>query len=393
MVLALLVLHCLLGVLCVVVARGERRSDALRLWGWGLLAYAAGLLITIPPIIPTALRKVVGNGLIAYAPVLTVSGLLRHTRTRLDKRWISLALGLTFLVLVLNHARPSYSVIIDMVAPAPIANVLYIIAAIALVREPPGDAKSAARFLAALLVFCVVVWTLRLMVIWSSLGGTNDRDRADLTVALFAIGQMVIGVASTLGLLWVEVRNMSAELQRVANHDHLTALPNRRATVARFEEEAARATRHERSFSFVVFDIDHFKSVNDTYGHVFGDETLKHVADLLRANVREVDGVGRIGGEEFVVIMPEETTVGAVAAANRLRESIAAETLLHGSISMRVTVSAGVATYPADGTSWEELLAAADQCLYESKRSGRNRVTGASAVELRYVAPIPGEAY
>src|SRR5207253_1687308 len=129
MVLALLVLHCLLGVLCVVVARGERRSDALRLWGWGLLAYAAGLLITIPPIIPTALRKVVGNGLIAYAPVLTVSGLLRHTRTRLDKRWISLALGLTFLVLVLNHARPSYSVIIDMVAPAPIANVLYIIAA------------------------------------------------------------------------------------------------------------------------------------------------------------------------------------------------------------------------------------------------------------------------
>src|SRR5439155_15967315 len=139
------------------------------------------------------------------------------------------------------------------------------------------------------------VWTVRLLLIWISMGGTNDRDRADLTVALFAIAQMVIGVAATLGLLWVEVRNMAAALQRLANDDVLTGLPNRRATMARFEEEAARAARHQRSFSLVLFDVDHFKQVTDTYGQGFGHQTLKHVVEALHTNERPVAAGGRCG--------------------------------------------------------------------------------------------------
>ena len=123
MLLALLVLNCLLGVLCLVVGRGERRSDALRLWGWGLLSYAAGLLITIPTAIPLRWRKIAGNALIAYVPVLTVGGVLRHTTIRLPRRWVNIAMALTLLVLVANHLRPAHSVIV-VVAPAPIANIL-----------------------------------------------------------------------------------------------------------------------------------------------------------------------------------------------------------------------------------------------------------------------------
>ncbi|HUJ13668.1 MAG TPA: GGDEF domain-containing protein [Thermoanaerobaculia bacterium] len=382
MVLALLVLNFLLGVLCLVVARGERRSQALRLWGWGLLAYAVGLLITIPPAIPLDLRKVVGNALIAWAPVLTVDGLLRHTRIRLSRLWVGMALIATIAVLVVNHMQPAYSVVVDMLAPAPIANVLYVFAAVVLIRFPPVDAKSAARFLAGILAFSVLVWTARLLLIWLEIGGTNDRDRADLTVALFAIAQMVIGVAATLGLFWVEVRNMQAALQRLANDDALTGVPNRRATVARFEEEAARAERHGRAFSLVVFDVDSFKQVNDTYGHAFGDITLKHVASVLRANTRDVDAVGRIGGEEFVVILGEESSDGAVAAADRLRACVAATDVTEGTTSIRVTVSGGVATHPTDGVTWDALFTAADQRLYSSKRNGRNRVTGGSGQEL-----------
>jgi diguanylate cyclase (GGDEF)-like protein len=377
MLLALLVLNSLLGVLCLVVGRGERGSKALKLWGWGLLAYSFGLLITIPPVIPLGLRKVTGNALIALAPVLTVAGLMLHTARRLHRAWVALGFALTVLLLVANHLQPSYSVIIDMVAPAPIAIVLYIVAAVALVRFPPLDARNAARFLSGILVFCVVVWTVRLIVIWESMGATNDRDRADLTVALFAIAQMLIAVAATLGLLWVEVRNMEAALRRLANTDALTGLINRRATVARYEEEAARAARYQRAFSLVVFDIDHFKQVNDRYGHSVGDAALKHVSSLLEANRRQVDFVGRIGGEEFVVILTEEPGETATAAADRLRESVAAVPLSgHDLHDLLLTVSGGVATYPDDGKTWDEVFTAADHRLYESKENGRNRVTG-----------------
>jgi diguanylate cyclase (GGDEF)-like protein len=374
MLLALLVLNSLLGVLCLVVARSERKSEALRLWGWGLLAYSVGLLITIPPAIPIALRKVSGNALIALAPVLTVDGLLRHTTVRLRRSWVTIAFGLTVLALVVNHLQPNYSVIVDMVAPAPLANVLYIFAAYAMVRHPPSDARSAARFLAGILIFCTFVWTARLLIIWQSLGGSNDRDRADLTVALFAIAQMIIAVAATLGLLWVEVRNMEAELRRLANTDGLTNLLNRRATVTRFEEEAARAARYQRAFSLIVFDVDHFKHVNDTYGHTVGDTALKHVAAVLEQNRRQVDIVGRIGGEEFVVVLTEEPGEGATEAADRLREAIASVPLPDQ--GLQLTVSGGVATYPFDGRTWDEVFAAADHRLYDSKENGRNRVTG-----------------
>src|SRR5438034_4879086 len=173
LLLALLVLNVLLGVLCLVVARGERRSAALRLWGWGLLIYSAGLLITLPSPIPLAVAKMVGNAMIAYAPILSVGGLLMHTSFRLDRRWTTLGFAVSVLPIVLNHLRPNFAVLIDILSPAPIANVLFIIGAVALVRRPPAEARSAARFLAAILVFSVVVWSLRLLFIWSSIRGTN----------------------------------------------------------------------------------------------------------------------------------------------------------------------------------------------------------------------------
>lgn len=378
MILALIVLHVLLGVLCLVVARGEKRSQALRLWGLGLLVYAAGLLVTLLTVIPVDVAKVVGNALIAFTPVLTVGGLLQHSGVRLDRKWVAAGYGLTVLALALNHLGDSYAVLVDMLAPAPLANVLFLVAAVALLRTPPPEARTAARFLAGILFFCVAVWTVRLWVIWLSLGGTNDRERTDLTVALFVIAQLVIAVAATMGLFWVEVRKMEAALKWLAHTDVLTGLPNRRATLQRFEQEAARAARHRRSFSIVVFDVDHFKRVNDSYGHGVGDETLKHVAHVLAASARDFDVIGRVGGEEFVVLLTEEESEGAVAAANRLRESVAARPVAAGGHALPITLSGGVATYPDDGLDWDVLFQAADRRLYEAKSGGRNRVVGAA---------------
>jgi diguanylate cyclase (GGDEF)-like protein len=376
LLLALLILNVLLGTLCLVVARGEPKSRSLRLWGWGLLVYSIGILITLPGFLPFALRKIVGNSLIAYAPILSIDGALSHTGFRLNRRWTTIGFIASVIPIVVNHLGGHFAVLVDILAPAPIANILFLLAAVVLARTPPADARGAARFLSGIFLFTVLVWTLRMAAIWFSVGGSNDRDRADLTVALFGIAQMVAAVSATLGLLWVEVRKMEAALRRLADTDALTGLPNRRATVRQFREEAERAARRQRQLALVVFDVDHFKQVNDTHGHLVGDAVLKHVAAVLSAGSREVDVVGRIGGEEFVCVLSEEGKEGALTAANRLREQIAAASLPHDGRSLSVTLSGGLAVYPADGSDWDHLFTVADRRLYAAKHGGRNRVEG-----------------
>lgn len=376
MILALLILHVLLGALCLVVARHGERSRALHLWGVGLLCYAVGLLTTLLTAIPVDVAKVVGNALIAIAPIFTVAGLLEHTEVRLHRGWVGTLAIVTVAIILANHLRTPYSVAVDMLTPAPLANILFLYAAFALLRRPPADATGPARFLAGILLFCIVLWTVRIGMIWMSLGGTNDRDRTDLTVASFVIGQLLIVVASTLGLFWVEVRRMQAALLRIANTDGLTGIANRRATVARFDAEAQDAALHGRSFSIAVFDVDHFKKVNDTYGHGTGDATLRYVAQRLGTGLRGIDAVGRIGGEEFVVLFSGHDHRAALDAANRLRGIVAAEPLVAGGGVLSITLSAGVATFPDDGTDWDRLFNIADKRLYAAKRDGRNRVVG-----------------
>ena len=371
LLLALLVLNVLLGLVCLVVARGERRSRALRLWGWGLLAYSAGILITIPAALPFDLRKIVGNGLIAFAPILTIEGAISHTRHRLNRRWIAFCFTLTMLPIFWNHFGGHYQVLVDVLSPAPIANILFAIAAYWLIIDPPADARHASRFVATAFVSSIAIWSLRMYAIWSSIGVTNDRERADLTIALFSIAQMVVAVGTTLGLLWIEVRKMEATLRRLADLDPLTALPNRRATVSRFEEEVRRADRMRRDFGLVVFDVDHFKQVNDTHGHLVGDAALRHVAAILRDHVRGGDVVGRIGGEEFVVLIADERVDGAIAAAERLRAALESAPINR---DLTITMSGGLAMFPADGRDWDELFGVADQRLYAAKKGGRNRV-------------------
>jgi diguanylate cyclase (GGDEF)-like protein len=376
MVLALLVLNALMGVLSLVVARHGRTSRALRLWGWGALIYASGLLITLATFLPVDVVKVVGNGLIAFAPIPMIAGVLFHTRYRLHPRWVAAGYVATLAVLIGNHLRAHPLVLLDFLGPAPLANVLFLIGAIALLRDPPRDARVAARFLSASFWFALTVWTVRLIMLWFNVAGTNDRERADLTVSLFAIAQMVVAVSATLALLWIEVRSMEAQLERIAYEDPLTRLPNRRAAMMRFEEEVARAGRHSQQFALLVIDIDHFKRCNDTYGHQAGDAVLAHVAATMAAQKRGEDMLGRIGGEEFLLLLTGLSGEGAVEAADRVRERVASTPVQHEGKSLGVTISGGLALFPADGKDWDTLFSAADRRLYAAKADGRNRVLG-----------------
>jgi diguanylate cyclase (GGDEF)-like protein len=376
LLLALLVQNIVLGTICLVVARRDRASRALWLWGAGLLVYALGLLVTIASFLPVAISKVGGNALICYAPILCINGALRHTRYRMNQRWVMAGFVVSVLPLIVNHLGAHPEVLVDFMASAPLADLLFLIGAYKLTMDPPRDAKAASRFVAVAFVASVVIWTVREVGIFVQIGGSNDRERADLVVALFSIAQMVTAVAATLGLLWIEVRKMQATLERIAYFDPLTGLANRRATLLRFREEAARATRQQAELSMVVFDVDFFKTVNDSFGHLTGDEVLRHVAAVLNSQKRDEDVLGRLGGEEFVLILPQQSEKDAVEAAERLRLRVAGSPLTHGGETITVTVSGGVSTFPPDGDGWEEVFLAADKRLYAAKHAGRNRIVG-----------------
>ncbi len=167
----------------------------------------------------------------------------------------------------------------------------------------------------------------------------------------------------------------NARLEVLAHTDPLTQVLNRRALTTRLAAELERARRYESVITLLMVDLDHFKRVNDTMGHLAGDDLLREVAHMLAESIRSVDVVARYGGEEFVVVLPETPRVGATRFAERLREKIEGTTFVaaHGGTS--ITASIGVATFPApDIHSVDDLFARADEALYRAKADGRNKV-------------------
>jgi len=295
MVLALLVVHVMLGAVCLAVARGDREAPALRYWGWGLFAYSGGLLLTLAQFLPAAPTLTIGNAAVAYAPVLCIRGVMENTHRRLNARWVGAALVATLLLIVYGNFAGPPNAVVNLVGPSPLAIVLFLFAAFALLERPAVEVRNATRFLSVTLALAAFVWILRDASVWGALGGSNDRDRADFVIAMFVLAQILVAIAATLCLFWIEVRKMEGVLEHMAFNDPLTELPNRRSALMRFREEAARSVRHQVPFALLGVDVDRFKQVNDRHGHQVGDEVLKHVARLLGTEKRVEDMLARIG--------------------------------------------------------------------------------------------------
>ncbi len=168
---------------------------------------------------------------------------------------------------------------------------------------------------------------------------------------------------------------MLARLEEMATLDGLTGLYNKRAVTEIGGQKLKSAKRFQKPLSLLVCDIDHFKKVNDTYGHDVGDVVIKGFADVLKRVKRDTDAVGRFGGEEFVIVCEETDEGGAQLLAERIRSELQAVKFHSELGSLQVTCSIGVAPFPVGGGSWEQLFKATDEALYASKRGGRNRVT------------------
>jgi diguanylate cyclase (GGDEF)-like protein len=167
------------------------------------------------------------------------------------------------------------------------------------------------------------------------------------------------------------IRN-AEHLERLATTDSLTGLFNRRHFLTALDAEWSRFQRYYRSLTVLMVDIDHFKSVNDRYGHAVGDEAIKAMAEACLQGKRKSDIVGRVGGEEFAVLLPETSLTRARVVAERIRKAVAKQPLRAHEAQFSITASIGIAEASVSMSGAGSLLAAADQALYQAKAKGRN---------------------
>jgi len=173
-----------------------------------------------------------------------------------------------------------------------------------------------------------------------------------------------------------QLRHRLTQEHQQAIHDTLTGVFNRLAYEERMEQEYARWKRYHQPLVLLIFDIDHFKRINDTYGHKAGDKALKLIAKTLQKNLRESDFLARFGGEEFIVLMPQTELSAAIGAANKLREAVQANEFHYQQKRVHITISCGAAQFKDDDTV-DSAFQRADQALYKAKQNGRNRCESA----------------
>ena len=207
-----------------------------------------------------------------------------------------------------------------------------------------------------------------------TLGDDPPLTQADSEFAQ-AVINAAVGAIEKAHDLETAVRDKD-RLEKLASTDSLTGCINRRVLIERLTSELERARRYNLVLSVLLMDLDRFKEVNDTFGHLIGDSVLSQLGELLRREVRSADSVARYGGEEFVIVMPETSIEGAIVFADRLRERVASHNFgAAGAEPLWITISVGVASYPDERvTSAESFIALADQALYQAKRDGRNLV-------------------
>jgi two-component system cell cycle response regulator len=201
-----------------------------------------------------------------------------------------------------------------------------------------------------------------------------------ILLARLRAGERVVGLQNEIEADREDILRFAAELamtnrrlEEAALLDSLTGIPNRRYAMERIHQEWAAADRGARPLACMVIDVDHFKQVNDNYGHDTGDMVLQRVADILKHTARTHDVCCRLGGEEFLVVCPDSDAAAAAQCAERLRQAVAAMRVSVGNVALQVTVSVGVAARASGMSSPDVLIKEADRAVYRAKEEGRNR--------------------
>jgi diguanylate cyclase (GGDEF)-like protein len=222
-------------------------------------------------------------------------------------------------------------------------------------------------------------------IICTILGGMLEDEGEGGIGGIINRGNAII-VMCGVGLLLWKVASVERVLFRLSTADPLTGAYNRRHFMAVMEQEQKRAERYATSFSLLMLDIDHFKRLNDNYGHPVGDEAIKAMAAACQKHLRPTDMLCCYGGEEFIISLPHTDEAGAVIAGERIREAVSQIAIPAGDQTVRFTVSIGVTSF-VKKSRLEQLIACADHALYAAKQGGRNQVRVGHLADLQNAVP------
>lgn len=320
--------------------------SAAHAWRARVTFRPADAVAAIFAVIALALLLVAGEGDVFgvhVGPILLLPFII-YVAARFDIRWTTVSVALAAM-LVAALLRAGY----ELFGPL-----------------PPRDAViKAQEFVFIMSVMALGLFTLlsQLRASERELGAANRR----LSTMNRDLEEMVLERTSKLNVL-------NTQLAHLALTDSLTGVFNRRAFFDRAQREMEIARRHDRPLALMIMDIDHFKEINDRFGHHAGDAILQRVAEILGRGIRAADTFARYGGEEFVLLTPETSLKGAMDAANRMARALRAETIAFDGGEARVTVSVGVTTIDARHEDFDGALKRADEALYSAKSGGRDRV-------------------
>lgn len=373
--LSIAILSCVMGV-AVLGSLFKAEVPGIRLWcvASGLLALVAALLLTSK----SNAVVVVATGLLMVASMLGLRGFRQFLRARVAVPAEYVAFGVILGMLVYwTSVSPHVNARSAMVS-AFIAYVRFQIGWEVLKFRPAGRPKYAYYFVSIAAISGAVIHAIRALAYAFGLANeTEFLQPTPLNIVFLGMATLTLPCLS-VGMVLLAHDRLADRMERLATFDDLTGVLARRAFIARAEAVAAAAAAGGPTFSLAILDIDNFKSINDRYGHAAGDCALAHVASVISRAVRDTDIVGRIGGEEFALLLPSETKEEAGRVVDRLRAMVAASGTCVPGREAVATLSAGVDAF-VEGDTLATVMGRADAALYAAKANGRNCVVVAPA--------------
>ena len=360
------------AVLTVAYVRGASATPGLPMWMWARMAFGASQLLAWarPDASMPLLAIVESAGWIAGLTLETAAYAIFFGYPQLRRYLVPLAaMNLVLACAAFLNGLPYAQLIVYV---SLVMGLGAFLAGAILLHPRRSGATTLQRLIGVNDIGCgaiLAVWALLVLLGWSI---TPTME------ALAYIAGYLLLIVNGFGFILMSKQRDDARMERLATTDDLTGLLNRRAFFARADAARLLSLRQDQPITLLMLDIDHFKQLNDRFGHATGDEALVKFAATCNAGLREHDILGRLGGEEFALALPGTGLDGALHAAERLRQAVVDTTLLTCGNSYTMTVSIGVVVIERD----EDLataLARADHALYEAKRNGRNRVEAGSA--------------
>lgn len=364
---------------CLLLVGRSSPRDNLLLTGCGLLVHAlAYVCYTVYAAAPLWLSYGLGNSLLSLALAFYTASLFRVREQVVPWRTIFVipACMLVGLMLLLHTVEPRM-LLATLVLMVQCAMILYWARRHA---ERPGRAHLLLQIGA---LISLVGLGMRVVAVATGTAADMRYDTSNLKQSVsVAIGTVTVMMYS-IGLVLMAKERSESRLQHLALRDVLTGTFNRRAILERFAVELDRARANATQLAVAMIDIDHFKRINDLYGHLAGDEVLCHCVRQLQQRLREGDSLGRYGGEEFLLLLPDTDHAGAMGAVNGLREAIAQSPAWFAGDRIELRFSVGLwCGKPGREDSTASLLAQADAALYRAKAAGRNTVHLAAVADL-----------